>query len=287
MLYAENYVLDDIVMPIKVHVLEKYLRESKYPDHLRHELVDGFTHGFDIGYRGKTERKDTSRNIPLRVGSKVDLWNKVMKEVALGRYAGPYDRIPYDNYIQSPIGLVPKAKNQVRLIFHLSYDFPNGNTSLNANTLHEICMVKYRDLDYAVQTCLNLLKEGEDENDEWMMEELRDMDPKLLQKMQKRTIYYAKTDAKSAFRLVPVKIGHHRWLVMMAEDPMTGHVKYFVDKCLPFGASISCALFQKFSDALKHIAEFKLNKKTERITNYLDNFLFVALMKQICDDMLR
>ena len=57
MVYAENYILDDIVMPIKVHVLEKYLRESKYPDHLRHELVDGFTHGFDIGYRGRLKGK--------------------------------------------------------------------------------------------------------------------------------------------------------------------------------------------------------------------------------------
>ena len=36
------------------------------------------------------------------------LWNKVMKEVEAKRFAGPFEKIPFDNFIQSPIGLVPK-----------------------------------------------------------------------------------------------------------------------------------------------------------------------------------
>ena len=46
-----------------------------------------------------------------------------MKEVKVGRYCRPFEQIPYANYIQSPIGLVPKAGGKMRLIFHLSYDF--------------------------------------------------------------------------------------------------------------------------------------------------------------------
>ena len=46
-----------------------------------------------------------------------------MKEVKLGRYAGPFPTIPYEeDFIQSPIGLVPKDQGcDTRLIFHLSY----------------------------------------------------------------------------------------------------------------------------------------------------------------------
>ena len=48
----------------------------------------------------------------------MELWNKVMKEVELGRYVGPVERPPFDSYVQSPIGLVPKDKGlKTRLIF--------------------------------------------------------------------------------------------------------------------------------------------------------------------------
>ena len=71
---------------------------------------------------------------------------------------------------------------------------------------------------------------------------------------------------------------------------MTNKKYYFVDKCLPFGHCISCAFFQKFSDALAHMVSYiiQVKKKIIRktlLTNYLDDFLFVALMKKICDMM--
>ena len=83
-----------------------------------------------------------------------------MKEVSLERYAGPYADIPYkDRFIQSPIGLVPKAENQTRLIFHLSYEFKqSGNPSVNACTPRDKCSVKYHDLDDAVKKSLALIR---------------------------------------------------------------------------------------------------------------------------------
>ena len=52
-----------------------------------------------------------------------------MKEVQVGRFAGPsdLDNLPFDSFIQSPVGLVPKAGNKTRLIFHLSFDFGMEN----------------------------------------------------------------------------------------------------------------------------------------------------------------
>ena len=61
-------------------------------------------------------------------------------------------------------------------------------------------------------------------------------------------------------------------------------MQFFVDKCLPFGSSISCSHFQRFSNALKHITEFQIGHK-DSITNYLDDFLFVAPDKATCNAM--
>ena len=61
---------------------------------------------------------------------------------------------------------------------------------------------------------------------------------------------------------------------------------YFLEKNLPFGASISCSVFQIFSDSLRHIAEF-LTGKTYQITNYLDDFLMIELSEEGCNRMVR
>ena len=62
---------------------------------------------------------------------------------------------------------------------------------------------------------------------------------------------------------------------------------FFIDKCLPFGASISCAIFQRWSNALAHLLNYELRfESLERgITNYLDDFLNIALSQLQCDNM--
>ena len=134
------------------------LIETKYNKEETEFIVNGFRNGFDIEYHGPWQRRDTSRNIPFQVGvgDKFEMWNKIMKEVKEGRYAGPYKDIPYKNcYVQSPIGLVPKAGNKTRLIFHLSYDFKqSGLLSINAYTPMKYCTVQYNDLDQAIKLSL-------------------------------------------------------------------------------------------------------------------------------------
>ena len=77
---------------------------------------------------------------------------------------------------------------------------------------------------------------------------------------------------------------------MMAEHPITGHKWYFIDKCLPFGSSRSCALFQQFLDALAFIAKVRMVRnnivRNPALTNYLDDFLFIALRILQCNKMM-
>ena len=223
----------------------------------RHNIcMKGFSEGFDFGYRGPTNRRNSSENIPLKLGTKTDLWNKIMKEVEQNRYAGPFSQSPYENYMQSPIGLVPKGSDQTRLIFHLSYDFgkEEAQKSFNYWTDPDLCTVQYKDLEYAVQACLRVLQ----------------------QYGESQTLFYCKTDLKSAFRLVPGKPRNFRWLLMKAEDPVTGIIMIFIDKNMPFGASASCKIFQDFSDSLTFIIEAR-TLRTRTVTNYLDDFLFIAI----------
>ena len=277
-----NNVLDDIVTPIKIGPYHEMLTSTKYDKIKTDQLIKGFKEGFDIGYRGPMDRKDLADNIPLTIGNKSDLWAKLIKEVKANRFAGPfYDKIPYTNFIQSPIGLVPKAGNQMRLIFHLSYDFgtEEKQKSLNYHTPEEWCKVKYHDLDYAIKTCLHLVDKM-DANEEWC-----DIYNQLGERLFKH-IFYSKTDIKSAFRLVPILPRQRCLLLMKAYHPVTNKLAYFSDKCLPFGKSISCARFSQFSESLKHIIEFQTGRFFT-VTNYLDDFLFIAKEEQECNMMVR
>ena len=138
--------------------------------------------------------------------------------------------------------------------------------------------MKYKDLDDAVRACLDAKRKLDSEH-----EHCKSSSKSYYNNYH--PIYLGKSDAKSAFRLVPLSRESWPWLVMKAENPETGQIQYFVDKCLPFGASISCALFQEVLDALHYLIEAR-TKTDKRITNYLDDFLFVALTKLLCDAMI-
>ena len=122
------------------------------------------------------------KNIPFSVGNQNILWEKIMKEVEVCRYAGPFEVIPFEYYIQSPVGLVPKAGNQTRLIFHLSYNFSEDEKSVYFYTDKGQCRVKYRDLDHAIQNSISYLRDND-----------------------KAQLWYSKSDLKSAFCVLPLK----------------------------------------------------------------------------------
>ena len=249
--------LENIITPVDADRLESYLMETKYDTKETKFLVDGFRNGFDLGYRGPEQIQQTSNNLKFTIGDKIELWNKVMKEVKEKRYAGPFKTIPFDNYIQSPIGLVPKdGGKKTRLIFHLSYprDEEKG-TSINRATPSEMCTVKYKEFDQAVKLCI---KEGKE-------------------------CYIGKSDMTAAFRHLAMNKKFWKFLVMKAQNPIDGIWYYFIDKCMPFGASISCSHFQRFSNAIAHIVKYYTKKDN---VNYLDDFFFVHMLRALCNQQI-
>ena len=100
------------------------------------------------------------------------------------------------------------------------------------------------------------------------------------------SVYFSKSDLRSAFRMIPISPNNWCWLILKAEDPRDGKVKFFVDKCLPFGASISCSHFQRFSNALRFLVQY-ITGKQFHIVNYLDDYLFLEVSETGCNSMVR
>ncbi|XP_061485677.1 uncharacterized protein LOC133386068 [Rhineura floridana] len=135
-------------------------------------------------------------------------------------------------------GIVPKkAAGEFRLIHHLSH--PRGQ-SVNDFIPDSLCTVHYTSFDAAVRmvrACGNGALMG-------------------------------KCDIKSAFRLLPVHPADFDLLGFTFAD------KFHVDRALPMGCSISCALFERFSTFL----EWAIKRRTgmDSVVHYLDDFLFVG-----------
>ena len=254
----ENLRLDEIITPVNPDILEEYLKMTNYDEEESTFLVSGFRNGFDIGYEGPQERQDFSANILFKkgIGSKEDMWEKIMTEVKNKRVSGPFEQPQTHNFIQSRLGLVPKSNDRTRLIFHLSFDF-KVLKSVNACTPKNKCSVKYEDLDRAVNLTLGF-----------------GMSP----------VFYGKTDLSNAFRILPLNLMSRRWTWMACEDPETGETVFFQENCLPFGSSISCSHFQRFSRALKHILESFLVNSDVKLVVYLDDFLYISPEREVCNE---
>ena len=150
------------------------------------------------------------------------------------------------------------------MIFHLSYDF-KVHKSFNHYIPEKYCLVTYQDLDYAIQTCLKWSGKDPDGND---------------------IVFLSKGDIRSAFRVISGWPSNWRWTILKATDPRTGKDMFWVDKNLPFGSSVSCSLFQRFSNCVEHIVEVLMGRPM-LVTNFLDDYLFVAPSRSEANEMAR
>lgn len=161
---------------------------------------------------------------------------KIEKELSLGRIAGPYAYPPLDQFVVSPLGVVPKkAPNEFRLIHDLS--FPKSN-SVNSHIDLLFTSVSYETLDHCV---------------------------KLILELGPRTLI-AKADLKDAFRIIPIHPDDYRLLGFMWKDA------FYYDKCLPMGCSISCQIFESLSTSIQWILTCKLS--VPHMSHILDDFIF-------------
>ena len=197
--------------PICVNEVEESLKFYSYKV-IANELIHGLRFGFKLQYSGS--RLPVNANNSKSVTIHADLVReKINKEITLGRMAGPFDHPPLPTLRISPIFLAEKKDGDYRLIHNLSYPLHN---SVNDFIDEKYCSVQYSGIDDAVRLVQNIGIAGK----------------------------LSKSDVKSAFRLLRVSPSDFDQLGFIFDG------KYYFDRCLPQGASISCSLFEKFSTAL-------------------------------------
>lgn len=223
------------IAPSPINVLELEKELDSYTDACAAAcLRNGFRHGFPLNYEGPHTPTE-SRNIKSVASFPEIVHRKIEKELVEGRIAGPFDTRPIATLRVSPIGLVPKKEpNEFRLIHHLSY--PLGS-SVNDFIDRKYCTVQYTSFDVAIH---------------------------MVQDLGQHCLLF-KMDIRSAFRLMPVAVSDFDQLGFKFGG------KYYFDKCLPFGCSVSCKTWEIFATFLEFLVRKKAGSK--HLLHYLDDFL--------------
>ena len=218
--------------PIKIEKLTECL--VGYHQDEKHALLQGLTQGFRLCYSGP-DRTRVSANHKSARDDIATLKMKIQKELDAGRVAGPFDKPPLPNFQVSPLGLVPKkVPGEFRVIHDLSY--PKGD-SINSTVSKEYATIHYQPFDDLISV-IKLLGSG---------------------------TLVAKTDIESAFRLIPIHPHDYNLLGFVVDG------KFYYDRCLPMGSSVSCRTFELFSNALHWILENKC--QVAYVWHLLDDFV--------------
>lgn len=221
--------------PININVLEREL--SQHPDRdFVTSLINGLRYGTHVGYTGP-EKSRVSRNLISANQHPEVVSSNLYKEINLGRVAGPFDSPPLPNLQCHPVGVVPKKhSSEWRTIYHLSY--PEGD-SINDHIPKDPYSLQYVRVDDAIRI-------------------LKSLGPGS---------FMAKTDLKSAFRLIPVHPDHWHLLGIHWRS------QYYIDLYLPFGLRSAPFLFNQLSEGLEWI--LKHNYGLNNVIHILDDF-FIA-----------
>ena len=187
-----------LVTPVKVDRLESLL--FGYPISLKKFLVSGFSHGFRVSFIGERHAFE-SPNLKSALAQPDIVTSKINNERAAGRIVGPFNSPPFPLFRCSPLGIVPKKDpSEFRLIHHLSY--PQGS-SVNDCIPAEFSSVHYASINDTISI---IKKTGP-------------------------CCFMAKTDVKSAFRIMPIHPNDYDLLGMKWQN------LYYFDRCLSMGCS--------------------------------------------------
>ena len=229
------------VPPVKVDRLNFFL--TGYHPPLRQFLVNGFSYGFRVGFVGE-RRAAQSPNLKSALEQPQAFRNKLLEELDAGRIRGPFPRPPFRDFVCFPLDIVPKkVPSEFRLIQYLSY--PCGS-SVNDYIPERTSSVRYASISDAI----------------WVLKQLG------------AGCFMAKTDIKSAFRIIPLHPSDFPLLGMTWDN------QFYYDVCLPMGLSSSCAIFEAFSSSLEWISAHCFG--ASGVLHILDDFLFLAKTETKC-----
>ena len=141
-----NPILCDIVTPVHVDILSNFLVSHPHRDFVNF-LIQGFRHGFRIGYEGPITFGQCHNLLSAR-SQPVPVTKAILKELERGHTSGPFLSPPFDGFHCSPLGAVAKKDGSHRIIFDLSS--PLGS-SINEGISSTQYSVKYSSFDDAVE----------------------------------------------------------------------------------------------------------------------------------------
>ncbi len=157
---------------------------------------------------------------------------------------------PFPQFKCCPLALrETSTPGSYRLLHNLSY--PYDDRSVNLSIAQEHKTVKYATLSDAVHR-------------------IQELGPGC---------FLAKSDIKSAFRIVPL---HPSQYLLMG---FKWRGRYYYDMCLAMGLAESCRVFETFSDAILFILDKHFGVKL--VVKVLDDFLFLGRTKSDCASSLR
>ena len=229
------------VTPIKYQILDRLLRD--HPNRSKVDyVVQGFHFGFSLKYNGPLENRQP-KNLLLAYQHTDKLWVSIRKEVHLGHMLEPFPVQPIDPLICSPVGMVPKRDSQE--MWHITHLSHLRDQSINTFINQEDAQTHYQTFEAAVEL---VARAGPGS-------------------------YMVKEDFKSAFCNVPMCFADLNLLGIKVKG------QFFIETCLPFSTSISCATFEDISTLIHWIAERRVS---HALVHYLDDFFMVHHLPYVC-----
>jgi hypothetical protein len=227
--------------------------ESHLPHIFSQEVSEGLIHGLRNGVRiGRPPADEIVEcpNWPSALEHEDKVSDIIEADLQAGRLYGPFDKPPFDHYIISPLGAIPKrGSDKIRVIHDLSFPVRD---SVNSQISKDDFSLKYTSVDEAVKIC---------------------------NKFNPDTISMAKIDLRDAFKHI---------FIDPADWHLMGFVwngMYYFSKVLSFGLRSSPALFDVYASALEEI--MLRNGMASTTLRYVDDFITICNSESECHSSLQ
>ncbi|KAE8181627.1 hypothetical protein CF336_g8852, partial [Tilletia laevis] len=210
------------------------------------DLLAGLRDGFDFGIPPLRETRTPPNHVSASANSEA-LQIIAEKEMARGRWAGPYDRARVESEIgpfqTSPLGLLPKSNGSWRLVQDLSYPRDRSYDSINKFIISDEFLTTWDNVSEVFAAMLELGSGVEG----------------------------ATFDAMEAFRGILPSRSQLPGLVIQLQEWV-----FYIDFFLPFGLVSATGVWGRVADCVKAIIMARLLRRV-RIFRWVDDFLVLRL----------